>query len=234
MTTHWTDRLSEYMDGHLRPDEAKAAEAHLAECAECSALLAQLRAVSHAARQLEDRPPAQDLWAGIQEAIRQPDPDAQIIDIRQRTEVVAGSGLRRTVRMSVPQLIAAGLALALVSGGTAWWVRPDAPSPGPLASGTEAPVVQVSTTPGTEESPDQADELAQLQELLDRHRDQLSPNTVRILEKNLAAIDRAIQESLDALAADPGNEFLEGHLERARERKLEYLREASAAFQWST
>jgi hypothetical protein len=57
---------------------------------------------------------------------------------------------------------------------------------------------------------------------------------VRILEKNLAVIDRAIRESVAALAVDPGNEFLVDHLEGAYRRKVDYLREATALLSWGT
>ena len=44
MSTHWTDRLSDYQDGELSPAENAACEAHLAECDACTADLAQMRA----------------------------------------------------------------------------------------------------------------------------------------------------------------------------------------------
>jgi len=71
-------------------------------------------------------------------------------------------------------------------------------------------------------------EVARLEEMLDRNRDQLDPETTRVLEKNLSVIDRAIQESVRALEADPGNRFLESHLARSMEIRANYLREAAA------
>ena len=43
MSDVWTDRLSEYLDDELPPGERVALEGHLAQCAECSATLADLR-----------------------------------------------------------------------------------------------------------------------------------------------------------------------------------------------
>ena len=235
MTHEWTDRLSEYHDGCLSPEDATAVEAHLAECAECAEVLDGLRAVAAQARGLEDTPPSHDLWAGIREAIA-PVAAPRVIDLASRMDPV--ERVRRRVSLSVPQLVAAALALVFASGGTTWMVRSNAADVGSAslpAPGTAA--VAVASSPGGEGAlPDdsQTEELAELEELLAQHRSELSPTTVRILEKNISAIDRAIRESLDALAVDPGNDFLEGHLQRSRERKLEYLREASAAFQWST
>ena len=94
-----------------------------------------------------------------------------------------------------------------------------------------AAVVQVSLPAGVGDS--YSEELARLEALLSEHRDELDPNTVRILEKNLAIIDRAIEESGEALAGDPGNEYLREHLDRAVRRKVDYLRDASLISGWS-
>ena len=37
--THWTDRLSDYLDGGLTPEEHSSLEAHLGTCAECAHVL---------------------------------------------------------------------------------------------------------------------------------------------------------------------------------------------------
>ncbi len=64
-------------------------------------------------------------------------------------------------------------------------------------------------------------------------RGRLEPNTVRILEKNLGVIERAIDESRRALAVDPGNAFLREHLDRTYREKLDYLREAAGIADWT-
>jgi anti-sigma factor RsiW len=242
MKHEWTDRLSEYLDGHLAEDEAARVERHIEDCADCKATLEQLRAVVQRARQLTDTVPSRDLWQGIREGIAPEAAEGEVIDLASRREVRTGSVGRRVVRLTIPQLVAAGLALALASGTGAWLVRPATPlAPGSAASESGGAVPALRTAAGDASSgaltpvdATQTGELAELEELLARHRAELAPHTVRILEKNLAAIDRAIEDSRRALAVDPGNTFLEGHLERARQRKLEYLRDASVAFQWSS
>ena len=39
MSDQWTDRLSEYLDDELPPDERAALEAHLRQCVACGAVL---------------------------------------------------------------------------------------------------------------------------------------------------------------------------------------------------
>ena len=83
-----------------------------------------------------------------------------------------------------------------------------------------------------EPPPALADELAHLEATLTAARDRLDPTTVRILEKNLDVIDRAIQDSRKALATDPANPFLREHLDRAYQDKVDYLREAAGIAEW--
>ena len=51
---------------------------------------------------------------------------------------------------------------------------------------------------------------------------------MRVIEKNLRIINRAIREAQSALAADPANSYLNLHLAQEMRRKLELLRQAAA------
>ena len=69
--------------------------------------------------------------------------------------------------------------------------------------------------------------VAQLQEIIYERRAELDSVTVRVIEENLAAIDRAIDEARDALAADPANGYLSQHLAATMRRKVDLLRRAA-------
>ena len=69
--------------------------------------------------------------------------------------------------------------------------------------------------------------LISLCQVLAEARTRLDPGTVRILEKNLQVIERAIDDSKRALAVDPENAFLKDHLAGAYREKASYLREAT-------
>lgn len=68
MSAHdpWLERLSEYLDEDLDASARGTCEAHLAGCAACRALLADLRRLRAAARALPERAPTRDLWPGIE------------------------------------------------------------------------------------------------------------------------------------------------------------------------
>lgn len=223
MTDSWTDRLSEYLDGELPPTERTALEDHLRHCVACGAALADLKRIVRRARALDDRAPERDLWPGIATRIGVPAgaPDGAT-GIR-----LAGRTPRRWA-FSLPQLAAAGIALMVLSGGAAWLLHPTtatlvlAPQPTPsvampVAAGPARPV---------ERSYDVA--VAELQQVLTQNRGRLDTTTVRIIEQNLATIDRAIAQARRAVAADSANIYLNSHLAETMRRKLELLRQAAA------
>jgi hypothetical protein len=219
----WTDRLSDYLDGDMDADERAQLEDHLVLCAACSSTLAELSAVVGRARALRPTEPKHDLWPGI----------ASAIGAGQRPDVLPLAARRaRRVTFSLPQLAAATVVLVFgsaLAGRSFLRSEPDAPvAAAPAAIGPAGATLVAQAAP----PPGYAEELERLQLALERGRAQLDPNTVRILEKNLEVIDRAIRESQAALAVDPGNVFLEQHLERAYRGKMDYLREANAMLTW--
>ena len=217
MNDQWTDRLSEYLDGELDSQEHAALEAHLVTCADCRATLAELRRVVARAKTLEDRPPRADLWQGI---------DAQLTPGRRSG---VNKPQRRRLTFSVPQLLAASIALALVSSGGMWLAlhRGTQGSANGLAqqSGSNLPA-GYATNARWEIQTDIA--IVELQEALTRNEAQLDTATVRVVRQNLAVIDRAIAEAQRALKRDPNSGYLRLHLANTMRQKIELLRRANA------
>ena len=225
----WLDQLSEYLDGGLSSEEARALDDHLAGCGSCREALAGLRDVVARAHELGPVEPDRDLWPGIAGAIGAPPrreaSDVIALPVAARRRGPAG------VYLTVPQLAAAAVALVIFSGAATWWAGAGVPLRGEAPAGTQEPAAAfVADAPAP--SPELARELAGLEAALEAARAGLDPNTVRIVEKNLAVIQRAIDESLLALEMDPGNPFLHEHLERAYREKADFLREATALAAW--
>jgi len=206
----WTNRLSEYIDGELDSSERAALEAHLATCGQCYAALGELRQVVARAKSLEDTPPATDLWTGIAREIRREQAPAR----RDRL-------VRRRFSLTVGQLLAASIALVLLSGGGAWLALRSPQSP-ELRLGETTPrprVGQLVTWTGHTDAA-----IADLQTALAQNEKRLDTATVRVVRENLAIIDRAIAEARIALQKDPGNAYLNLHLADTMRRKVELLR----------
>jgi anti-sigma factor RsiW len=256
VSTHWTDRLSDFQDGELSPADHTACEAHLAECDECRTVLQELRLVTVIARSDREREPATDLWPGVLARIGRTHTrplNAETRPHNERTaEVVAfehpgdrtsafGSAPAgpsaqspRRISFSVPQLALAASLLIAVSAGVAYVaagrnvVRP---------TSREAPILAMAETlsiPSADVAPanfadaqfDKA--VSDLEQILLQQRETLDPRTVVVIERNLRLIDEAIRQARAALDADPANMYLNSYLAEARRRKLDLLRRATS------
>ena len=167
-----------------------------------------------------DELPSRDLWAGI----------SKRIDAQPATTV-------RRVAFTLPQLAMAASLLIAVASGLTWMVaRPQTES-----TASNGPVIQAYGVPEEETSGQivQANfadaqfnaAVSDLEQILRDERGRLDPRTVLIIERNLKAIDAAINEARMALNDDPANPYLNSHLADARRRKLDLLRTATTLAQ---
>ena len=198
----WTTRLSEYLDGELSEPESASVAQHVSGCAECRQVVNELRAVVNRAQRVVDTEPSRDLWPRVEWRIR----------------------AKRRFAFTLPQLVAASLALMVLSGGMVWLARLGGDRTDIPAIGAFGSPVMPATLVGSHY--DAA--IVDLQEALAAERDKLDPETVRVLEENLKSIDTAIDQCRRALASDPMNAYLSEHLVLAKKRKLGLLRRAAA------
>ncbi|HJZ76707.1 MAG TPA: zf-HC2 domain-containing protein [Vicinamibacterales bacterium] len=249
MHDEWTDKLSEYLDGELPADEQRAVEAHLRGCAACALVLADLKRVVARAQQAGavPRPPNADLWGGIAARI---DAERSAAGARGAQAVAERSGEvvpftskpARRIAFTLPQLAAAAALVAAVSGGVVWSVveRTAVRSSDQVA--TAVPPVAAPAVETPAQTADSGDRIApvsmadaqydaavsDLEKALKQGRGRLDAATIAIVEHNLQIIDQAIDQAREALASDPANTYLSGHLVEARRRKLDLLRRAAA------
>jgi len=170
--------------------------------------------LAQAIGQWREETPARDLWPGV----------------AARLDTAAMTPRSRQIAFTLPQLaMAASLLIAVASGLTWLAARPDPPA-------TQQIVVAQSEPNGLVEGDVQNANFADaqfnaavsdLERILRDERDRLDPRTVLVIERNLKAIDDAIQEARMALNDDPANTYLNSHLADARRRKLELLRHAT-------
>ena len=214
-----TDQLSDYLDGELTADEAAALEAHLRECTACNAVLNDLKRIVAQAQHLEPRPPQADLWAGIERRIERVTPP-------------------RRVSFTLPQLAAAAALLVAVSAGTAIkFAAPAVPASAPVEqTANDEPaqaeaadsIATIAVNPVGFSDAQYDAAVADLEKALKAGRGRLDKSTIEIVAHNLEIIDQAIAQAREALAGDPANSYLSGHLVEARRRKLDLLRRAAA------
>lgn len=252
MSTHLGERLSALLDGDL--DEAAAAlvRAHVAGCAECRVVLADLEIIRQQARVWADveLAPSRELWTGVArrlEATSTRPAGARadgLADTGARGATASGNRAvvvegptrwyRRRWSLGLPELALAASLAAAVGGALAWSGTATAPSQpdtlvaAPIIADPEPTAVDSSAVTPVSFADAQYDAaVGDLERVLRDQRQRLNPRTVMVVEQNLRVIDAAIREAGEALAADPANALLNAHLASARRRKLDLLRRAA-------
>lgn len=182
--------------------------------------------LAQAIGQWRDELPSNDLWPGVMQRLTPVAPEL-------RRSEGAPNG---TFTFTLSQLAVAASLLIAVGAGLTWLATN---RPVTTGGGQAQEVIQAYREPaGTPEQSGQivpanfADAqfnaaVSDLERILRDERDRLDPRTVLILERNLKAIDTAINEARMALEQDPSNQFLNSHLADARRRKLDLLRHAT-------
>lgn len=202
-------RLDDLVDGQLSDRTRREVEGHLETCAACRATVATRRELSDEIATLpRSVEPSRELWP----------------DIRSRLEEREARGRAGSLRA-----LAAAATGALVAGAAALtlWLSADGdPTEASRAadrgaSAGDDPVALVADWRSFER--EYAGAAEELQETLDELGNELSPETRRIVERNLDVIDAAIAESRAALEGDPANWELARALRSAWSSKVEML-----------
>lgn len=222
MSDRWVSQLSDYLDGELGAEDSRLLAAHLVTCPECAHALEDLKSIAARARSLPTSAPPEDLWPGIEVRLRGAATTVHV-PVRPRPVRLAA----RRFSFSLPQLAAACVALAVLSGGAVWYALSHAPSrvPGSLAGRGDSSSTLNASVPGGDHVAFQ--DVEELRTILAGSREKLDPTTVRSLEESLTIIDVAIRQAKRALEADPHNPYVKAHLDETMRRKVDFLRRAT-------
>ncbi len=215
--------LHERVDGTLDAGAQADLDAHLASCAACRDLLADLGAIRRTAAEIPDFSPRPEVWASLSDRL------AANLAARPRH---FWSGTRVALAM------AATLVVAVTA--SVWLVRSPAPASAPQASaqppaGDAAGVIQ--SNDGLVQDVDEhlriADEhyvkaIAGLEQVVKSGEDSLDPALAATLQKNLGVIDQAITESREAIKAQPNSQLVQTSLFEALRQKVALLEDTVA------
>jgi hypothetical protein len=228
------DQLSEYLESTLSLPARATMDSHVASCASCAALLADIRSVVDRAGALPMLQPSRDLWSGISARI-----DAPVVPITSAASV-------QPRRFRMPRWVGLAAAAAVLVVGTSLITREavkngdvqvppvvQAPTPAvPESLGAEstqtAPVPQTTPVARTEVRERAAvtygREIARLENIVRQREASLDPRTLAIIENSIRIIDSALVEARAALARDPASRFLTEQVDKTLEKKMELLR----------
>lgn len=227
--------LSDLLDGNLNKRDASVVSEHLSVCESCAATYESLASlVSSASGLPKSVPPPDDLWSELRKSLE----DRKELVLPTSNNVPnrgLGSthGRRPSGRMVALLAAAAVVLIALSSGITAIVLRDGtrhvAVQPAERIPVRAAPMGPASLLPaGFQQTENEFNRtIEELKQAVDTQRGQLSPETIRTVDRSLAVVDSAIAEARAALLADPNNQMLVDLLSATYQRKLDLLRRTS-------
>lgn len=206
--THLTfEQISDLAE---RGNSNAAGASHVAECAECRDTLRRVQALLQTAKTLpRDMEPPPAAWDTVRDRLRREHARPPARGRWLRTALIAASVIFLAASMSVVTLSLRG--------------RPAKAKAASMARVAPPPSVPALLAVDRNYDPT----IRELRESLTSQRSQLSPSTVRVVDRALVVIDSAIAEARAALAADPANQALVDILSSHYERKVDLLQRAT-------
>jgi anti-sigma factor RsiW len=225
--------LNDYVDDALGVTERVDVERHVASCAECRALVDDLREIRTTARSLDQREPPVRAWSRIERAIKLEREHA-----REGAQGVqpsgSGSVLSRLKGSRSAAWLAAAAAIVLAVGlGLRYWPRATAPAQTARVAPTveppsgDAAAVSIEAELRAAEAHYQK-AITGLEQIANAGKGSLDTQTAATLQKNLAVIDQAITESRAAVRAQPASEPAQQSLMESFKAKLALLQDTVA------
>jgi hypothetical protein len=215
------ETINEYVDGVLSAETCAEVEHHLQTCAQCALLVAELQHVIRAAGALSPVAPPAHVWSRLESRLD----DSSAGKTGQRAEGKWQNvwGWRRQPWLAALATAAAVLIMTIVGVRLA----------GPIGrhsqpSGTAADTGELARSVESELREAEGHyqkAIAGLQLIADAEKGTLDPATAATLQKNLAVIDQAINESRTALNADPNSGSAQASLLEGLKAKVTLLQD---------
>ncbi|MEO8677919.1 MAG: zf-HC2 domain-containing protein [Vicinamibacterales bacterium] len=207
--------LVDLVDGRLDPASERAVERHLEACAECRALVSDLRTIRAAAFTLDRRQPAAATWPALAARVAS-------------EPVPKGRGLRMPeTRGAWTMWLGAAAALVLATAIGVWPILRQSQAPAPDAGTPPAQAVTVESITQEFAAAEQHYQKAitDLETIARQDTGELDPQVAAVLQKNLTVIDQAINESRAALKSQPSSVNAQDGLFDALKTKVALLQQ---------
>jgi hypothetical protein len=211
----YADQIRELVERALASETRRDLDAHLAGCPGCRDLVRDLTRIGELASSLERVPPPAAAWAGIRRQLDQ-----------ERAKRAAGRRWTPGWRWMAAAAVLVGVAVPAI-----YLFRM---APGPTGRRLPAAASRASAAVESVEAELKLAEehyenaIAGLERIARGGQDALDPQVAETLRKNLAVIDRAIEESRIALGDQPDSAPAQESLFEALRRKVGLLQDTIA------
>jgi anti-sigma factor RsiW len=206
---HVLSRLSSYVDGDLAAAERAAIAEHLDGCDACRLAARDLDRLRSAARTLGPMTPPDHVWLEVAGQIH--------LETGRKSD-----GAVAPRRAAMRQWIGLAAALLVVTLGAYFFLRmtPPAPAPGNVKADDPVQAIAEDLALATQHY---EKAIGQLDELAKSSGGALDPAIAQVLQQNLAAVDKAIDETRGAVKTSPDNVTARESLIEALRRKVDVL-----------
>ncbi|HWI16306.1 MAG TPA: zf-HC2 domain-containing protein [Vicinamibacterales bacterium] len=213
--------LVDLVDGRLDGAAERNAERHLDGCAQCRALVEDLRSIRASAFMLDRREPKAETWQRIQAAVAAEPAPGRVLAMPVAVRRSLGEG-----GWAVWLGAAAALILATVIGLMPLMNR-QAEHDDTQAAAPEQEEVTVESVTAEFEAAEKHYQKAidDLQTIANKDNGELDPQVAAVLQKNLTVIDQAITESRAALQSQPSSSNAQAGLFDALRTKVALLQQ---------
>jgi valyl-tRNA synthetase len=218
--TRYVTSVQELVDGTLGAIRRAEMEAHLENCADCRALLADLERIHDAAGALGPLPLPDGAWLQIAGRLRQ-----------QGRVQSPSAAPRRGIAPARMAFLAVAAALVLAVGVSLLRIvprtqPPAAPAP-PTASVNPPDAQAIETVQNEVEQAQKQMETAisHMEQIAKANQQALDSKTAATLDRNLNIIDQAIAENRAAVKAEPNSVTARNTLFEALKQKVSLLQE---------
>jgi anti-sigma factor RsiW len=243
------DALNAYADGSLPPTEAGEIERHVASCVSCRQVVDDVREIVRATADLDLQDPPARAWIRIERAIQLEQEGARAAGAPAAGTRAAGArafqasegdadarlkGARADGRHLLVWLgAAAALVLATVVGLRYAPGRSPSAVPASQAGDAAAQASAGDAAQSVENELRQAEAhyenaIKGLEQIANAEQNALDPRTAATLQKNLAVIDQAINESRAAIRSQPASEPAQQSLVENFKTKIALLQDTVA------
>jgi hypothetical protein len=240
-------RLGDYVDGALPATEAVQVEAHLATCAPCRSLAADLQRIRSMARSLEPLVPPPHVWRAVAAATQRRSPWASLRLFVVAWQPAAATAMAAVLatglwwlgdRLSTPSGTAASSAAIEAAGRAAFggeerrqgvpgdWEERRQGVPGDWEKRRQGVPVDDVTHHAPEVQ--YTSTIARLEALTRTERAALDPALVDVLDSGMDVIDAAIDQSRAAVQANPESDAAQESLFQALRTKVALLQDTLA------
>ncbi|MCI0485472.1 MAG: zf-HC2 domain-containing protein [Blastocatellia bacterium] len=210
--------ISDYIDGSLELGEQVRVERHLADCEPCRAVRDDLLQIIHFSQKLPLQSPSGAVWARIQSSIEAERPAG----LRFRFKVWIARLRDRHFDMSIPQLAAGALALAILVSVSLLALRRGDPPSADMADGQAGLSTNLLSSTDLQQMEQRINEL---KETVDQNKVAWTPELRVTFDRSLLYVDQSLIECRRELGNNPADPISQELMLNAYREKMRVLEE---------